>query len=794
MGSEHLLLALAHHEPTPAATCLRNAGLYPSLLRTGLIEVVGRGTANAVQAPTFTPRCIRILERAALQRFSPHCTMIDSSHLLLSLLHETEGLAIELIRRNKQTPSALQDNLLTALQGDSSNGNPYASKGRAEREVGTADSRLLEQFTRDMLRQASCGEFDPLIGRDEELTRLMQILIRRTKNNPVLLGEPGVGKTAVVEGLALRMAAGQIPESLRGKRLLSLDLSSMVAGTKYRGEFEDRVKNIVREVRTKGNIILFLDELHTIVGAGSAEGAIDAANILKPALSRGEIQMIGATTPDEYRRYIEKDAALERRFQPVKVAEPSRETALTILHRLAPHYEKHHQVTIAPEAIEAAVRLSARYLPERRLPDKAIDLIDEAASLVRLATLASPLPLRQLEDRLLETFQAKEAAIRRQNFEEAAMLRNAERDFRRELEQQKRSLCMETSKQLVDVDSVAQVLAQWTGIPATSLTQEERAQLLDLEGLLHRRVAGQEEAVRQLAECIRRGRSGLNDPKRPTGSFLFLGPTGVGKTELCKALAEAMFGSEDALLRFDMTEFSESHSISRLLGSPPGYIGFDEGGQLSEQVRRKPYCVVLFDELEKAHADIWGILLQIMDEGRLTDSRGRMIDFRSSVVVMTSNVGADALSPAVAHLGFSSPTQSREQLRKQSRATVVQSLKKTFRPEFLNRLDAQIIFDPLTQHEMETIAQKLLDQLAARLDAMGVALHYSVDCLQSLAARGFDPAYGARPLRRLLQNEVESPAAALLLSGELSSGAQLSLSVDGDGLQLTVQKAASLPA
>jgi len=783
VGSEHLLLALAQEEGTPAAHHLRSVGLYPSVIRRAIIERLGRGAPNSLRTPCLTPRCQRIIERSLQQRLSARYPSIDSTHLLLSLLREKDGLAIELICESGASPAQLHESLTASFQGDGS--FPYQSgKGRNERDCTTTDSKLLEQFCRDMVRQAASGEFDPLIGREDELSRCMQILIRRSKNNPVLLGDPGVGKTAVVEGLALRMAAGQVPEALRTKRLLSLDLSSMVAGTKYRGEFEDRVKTILREVRRAGNIILFLDELHTIVGAGSAEGAIDAANIFKPALSRGELQMIGATTLDEYRKYIEKDAALERRFQPISVAEPSCDATLSILRHLAPHYERHHNVSISSEALEAAVQLSQRYIPDRRLPDKAIDLIDEAASLVRMGTQQVPPSLKALEEKILHTFQEKEAAIRRQNFEEAAMLRNAETDFRVELETQKRKWRSEHASDLVSVESVAAVLAQWTGIPASSLTKKERDYLLNLEDVLHKRVAGQDQAVKALSAAIRRGRSGLKDPKRPIGAFLFLGPTGVGKTELCKALAEAMFGTEDAILRFDMTEYSEPHSISRLLGPPPGYVGFEEGGQLTERVRRKPYSVILFDELEKAHSDIWSVLLQLMDEGRLTDSKGRSVDFRSSVLVMTSNVGAEKLSSHGVSLGFMAQGSDSATLKKKSHTSVLSDLRKTFRPEFLNRLDEMIVFDALTHRELEIIATKMLGEIATRLKVAGVSLLYSKDVIPHLARAGFDPAYGARPLRRLLQNHVENPAAQLLLSDQLLPGAELSLSLQDDTLIL----------
>lgn len=775
VGSEHLLLALAQEKNSLSARCLNTAGLNPTIVLEKLIDAVGVGIPNSLPPHCLTTRCKRIIECSAKESLTMHHPCITSAHLLLALLRETDGLAIDLIRQSSHTPKELQEILISSLQGDGS--SYHTGKARNERDYSIPDTKLLEQFSRDMVRQALLGTFDPVIGRDQEICRTMQILIRRSKNNPVLLGDPGVGKTAVAEGLALRMAAGQVPEELRTKRLLSLDLSSMVAGTKYRGEFEDRVKTILREVRRAGNIILFLDEMHTIVGAGSAEGAIDAANIFKPALSRGEIQMIGATTLEEYRKYIEKDAALERRFQPVAIEEPSCATALTILKRLKPRYEAHHQVSITPEALEAAVKLSHRYIPDRRLPDKAIDLIDEAASLLRMGAMASTDCFEALEDKVIQTFQDKEAAIRNQNFEKAAILRNAEADFRLELDRQRQKWKTEHVAELVTEELVAKVLSQWTGIPVASLTQREKEYLLHLEDVLHKRVSGQTKAVHAVSEAIRRGRSGLKDPRRPIGTFLFLGPTGVGKTELCKSLAEVLFGKEDALLRFDMTEYSEAHSISRLLGSPPGYVGFDEGGQLTEQVRRHPYSVVLFDELEKAHTDIWSILLQIMDDGILTDAKGRKVDFRSSVVVMTSNIGAEKISTHGVSLGFANRSNDGLPNSEQIRSSVLSDLKKTFRPEFLNRLDEIIVFEPLNSDEMKSIAEKMLLQISKRLEPLGVQLDCSEESLNYFAKKGFDPAYGARPLRRLLQTNVENPAAQLLLTGSLTPGSTLLLTI-----------------
>ncbi|MDF2838747.1 MAG: ATP-dependent Clp protease ATP-binding subunit ClpC, partial [Evtepia sp.] len=770
---------LSQEENSLSARCLHSAGLHPTLLWEKLIDAVGIGVPNSLPFHCLTSRCKRIIERSTQESLTMHCPCINSAHLLLGLLRETDGLAIDFIRQSSHSTQELHEILVSSLQGDGS--SFHAGKSRNDRDLSVPETKLLEQFSRDMVREALMGTYDPVIGRDQEICRTMQILIRRSKNNPVLLGDPGVGKTAVAEGLALRMAAGQVPEELQTKRLLSLDLSSMVAGTKYRGEFEDRVKTILREVRRAGNIILFLDEMHTIVGAGSAEGAIDAANIFKPALSRGEIQMIGATTLEEYRRYIEKDAALERRFQPVSIEEPSCDTALSILQRLKPRYEAHHHITITSEALEAAVTLSNRYIPDRRLPDKAIDLIDEAASLVRMGAMASTDRFKSLEDKVLQTFQDKEAAIRNQNFEKAAILRNAEADFRSELNRQRQGWKTEHASELVTEELVAKVLSQWTGIPVTSLTQKEREYLLHLEDVLHQRVSGQAKAVHAVSEAIRRGRSGLKDPRRPIGTFLFLGPTGVGKTELCKSLAEALFGKEDALLRFDMTEYSEAHSISRLLGSPPGYVGFDEGGQLTEQVRRRPYSVVLFDELEKAHTDIWSILLQIMDDGILTDAKGRKIDFRSTVLVLTSNVGADKIPSHGVRLGFANQKANGLPDFEQTRVSVLSELKKTFRPEFLNRLDEMIVFESLGYNEMKSIAEKMLGQISKRLEPLGIQLDFSDESLAYFAKQGFDPAYGARPLRRLLQTNVENPTAELLLSGTLAPGSVLSLTIQ-DGI------------
>ncbi|MCI8840493.1 MAG: ATP-dependent Clp protease ATP-binding subunit [Oscillospiraceae bacterium] len=628
---------------------------------------------------------------------------------------------------------------------------------------------------------AVLGALDPLVGREQEVGRIVQILARRTKNNPALIGEPGVGKTAVAEGLALRMASGAVPEPLRGKRLLSLDLVSMVAGTKYRGEFEERVNQVLCEVRRAGNVILFLDELHNIVGAGSAEGAIDAANILKPALSRGEIQVVGATTLEEYRKYIEKDAALERRFQPVKVAEPTPEQAKAILRGLRRRYEDHHGLTISDEAIEAAVELSQRYLPDRFLPDKAIDLIDEGAARMRVEEEV-PIALRALSERAERAAREKAQAIAMQDFERAAILRDAEEDFRRELDRKQSRQKGGTAHEL-GREEIAAVLAQWTGIPLESITKGEARRLLELEGELHRRVVGQDRAVSAVAAAIRRGRVGLKEPNRPIGAFLFLGPTGVGKTELCRALAAALFGSEDALIRFDMSEYMEKHAASRLVGSPPGYVGHEEGGQLTEQIRRRPWSVVLFDEIEKAHDDLQNILLQVMEDGQLTDGQGRRADFRNTVVVLTSNVGAQKLVSKSPPLGFAGG--SSDDKRKEA---VMEELKGRFKPEFLNRLDEVILFDRLERRDLERIALRLLGGVRGRLSELGVDLDAKWEAVSLLADPGAEREQGARPIRRAVRRRVEEPAADLLLSERLCAGDTLCLAVEREDIVLRAEK------
>lgn len=798
VGSEHLLLGLAREGQGVAAKVLQGAGIDSDVIRSAIKGMVGVGSIGAKPSQGLTPRCKKIIELALTEAARLGHHYVGTEHLLLGILREGDGVAQRVLAVSNVDTRRLYGDIMNALGGND-NPPPYrgGNRARPERdygnEGGNRETKLLDQFSKDLTRLASAGMLDPVIGRDKEVRRVIQILSRRTKNNPALIGEPGVGKTAIAEGLARRIAAGDVPEDLRGKRILSVDLSSMVAGTKYRGEFEERVKNAITEAKRAGDVILFIDELHNIVGAGSAEGAIDAANIIKPALGRGELQVIGATTLDEYRKYIEKDAALERRFQSVVIGEPDKETALSILKGIRDRYEAHHKLKITDEALGAAVSLSVRYIGDRRLPDKAIDLVDEAASRVRMDRLATPPGLRALEEKAEHAQREKEEAIRGQDFEKAAMLRDAETDFRKELERERGRWHSGQNYGSVGPEDVAAVVSEWTGIPVTTLTEAESDRLLRLEEEIHHRVVGQDEAVKAVARAVRRGRVGLKEPERPTGTFLFLGPTGVGKTELCKALAAALFGSEEALLRFDMSEYMERHTVSRLIGSPPGYVGHEEGGQLTEKVRRKPYSVVLFDEIEKAHQDVWGILLQIMEDGVLTDAQGRKADFRNTVVVMTSNVGAARITAKGGKLGFvpadtKGETRSAEELR----GPIMEDLKKVFRPEFLNRLDETIVFRQLTRGEIREIAGRMLDAVGMRMRALGTAIHVTDAALDFLSDKGFDPDYGARPLRRAIRTQVEDPAAELFLSGMLCPGG--SAAVDAKDGQLTLVPSPPPPA
>ena len=762
VGSEHLLLGLASQEYSMASRLLREAGADHQTLRAAIAQLVGTGVPTRTLHQGLTPQCCQVIQQAAAECRRFHQSSVSAEHLLLGLLREPNCSAVRLLADCQVDSRDLYQAVCASLGGEE---NPLRSI-RREPERTSGDTRQLDQCARDLTRMAADGRLDPVIGREEELQRVIQILSRRTKNNPALIGEPGVGKTAVVEGLALSIADGTAPAHLLGRRVCALDLSAMVAGTKYRGEFEEKLKHVLQEVRRAGNIILFIDELHTIVGAGSAEGAIDAANILKPALSRGEIQVIGATTLDEYRKYIEKDSALERRFQPVTVREPTREQTLAILKGLRGRYESHHHLTITDRALEAAVDLSIRYLPQRFLPDKAIDLVDEAASQARLSARALPPELRQLEERAVQAGRQLAQAIRKQDFEEAAMLRDAEGDFRRELEAGRRRWQKQQVPRSVGEAHIRAVLSQWTGVPVCDPDEADRKALAGLESALCRDLLGQDQAVRTVARAIRRGRLGLKDPRRPVGCFLLLGPTGVGKTQLCRSLARTLFGSEEALLRFDMSEYMEPHSVSRLIGSPPGYVGHDEGGQLTERVRRKPWSVVLLDELEKAHRDVWSILLQVMEEGVLTDSQGRKTDFRNAVLVMTSNLGARHFHQKT-RLGFS-PGQEAD--RSALEQAVLSEARKTFAPEFFNRLDAALVFHPLDSQTLTAITQQMLSQTEERLSALGIQLQVEPDAVRLLAQAGSGQDYGARPLRRAIAAQVEGPAADLMLEGCLKRG------------------------
>jgi len=790
VGTEHLLLGVAREGRGPGARALAAVGLTAQVLRSALVGLIGLGAPGGLPAQGLTPQCRECLELALTEAGRSQLHQADTGHLLTGLLRQRDSAANRVILAAGKDPRRLLGDV-TCSFGAYETRPP--ERRRPEREERTsAATKLLDQFSRDLTAMAANGELDPVLGREEELRRVIEILSRRRKNNPALIGEPGVGKTAVAEALAIAIACRQVPEELGAKRLVALDLSSMVAGTKYRGEFEERVKNILAEVRRAGDVILFLDELHTIVGAGSAEGAIDAANILKPALGRGDLQVVGATTTEEYRKYIEKDAALERRFQPVVVEEPSPEAAKAILRGLRPGYERHHRLTITDQALEAAVALSVRYLPDRRLPDKAVDLMDEAASRVRLAGAQLPPRLQALEDKVQDARRRKEEAIRRQDFEHAAMYRDAEGDFRQVLERE-RSALRRDRPLTVEPQDVASVVAGWTGVPVTALTRSESDRLLALEDTIRRRVVGQDKAVEAVSRAIRRSRVGLQEPNRPVGSFLFLGPTGVGKTELCKALAEALFGSADALIRFDMSEYMEQHTVSRLLGSPPGYVGHDEGGQLTEAVRRKPWSVILFDEIEKAHPDVWNLLLQALEEGQLTDAQGRKADLRNCVLILTSNVGARRIT-AKAQLGFSA-LSSEQGLRPQAQveAAVLEDAKATFRPEFLNRLDEIVVFRQLKQPELSAIARRMLSALSQRLAALGVGFRVTSQAEEALTRAAFDPNYGARPLRRAIRAQVEDPAAELLLTGALSPGKVLTVTAR-DGKACLLPTPAALPA
>ena len=791
VGTEHILLGLMREENGIAHRVMREYGMTEDMICTVLERSVGKGLSGAAPSQGLTPRAKSAVELAVSEAMRMGAACIGTEHLLMGLLREGSNMAIRVLETVGIDPKKMYSSVVQKI-----NEGPRAAAGGSmplsHREDGKKGKTLAE-FTRDLTEAARQGKLDPVIGREKEIQRVIQILSRRTKNNPVLIGEPGVGKTAIAEGLAQRIAAADVPEELLDKRVLSLDLSGMVAGTKYRGEFEERIKKTIDEVKKAGNVILFIDELHTIVGAGSAEGAVDAANILKPALSRGEIRVVGATTLNEYRKYIEKDAALERRFQPVTVAEPTPETAIEILKGLRDKYEAHHKLTITDEAIESAVRLSVRYINDRFLPDKAIDLMDEAASRVRMdAESASP-ELKSLEEKIAALRKEKAEVLAAQDYEKAAQLRDIEQNYleQADIERENWRRNLAVNRGIVGEEDIAKVVAGWTGIPVTRLTEDESQRMLKLEEVLHKRVVGQDEAVTAVAKAIRRSRVGLKDPKRPIGSFLFLGPTGVGKTELCKALAEVMFGSENDMIRIDMSEYMEKHTVSRLVGSPPGYVGHEEGGQLTEKVRRKPYSVVLFDEIEKAHEDVWNILLQILEDGIVTDSQGRRVDFKNTIIVMTSNVGARNITAADKPLGFDGrETEADEKARfDRIKQAVMDELRRTFKPEFLNRIDETIVFRQLTEEDIRRIAQRMLEITGKRMAQQGITLLADDEAVTALAKDGFDPQYGARPLRRAIQNEVEDAVAEQMLEGKLQSGDTAHICLQ-DG-KVAIEKAAA---
>lgn len=768
IGSEHLLIGLLQQTGCIAQKALQSKGIDEQQVIDRLTAVVGRGSLTHLTPADFTPRCKHILELSATLARSMGSSLTGTEHILLAILEEGESYAIRFIKELGADPVSLAQAIAEEI-GYRPAETAQQSK-RGNKNNGNTKTPLLDQFGRDLTKLASEGSIDPIIGRSKEIERVIQILSRRTKNNPCLIGEPGVGKTAVAEGLAQKIASGEVPELLRGKRVVAVDLTGMVAGTKYRGDFEERIKNTLDEVVRAGNVILFIDELHTIIGAGSAEGAVDAANILKPQLARGEIQVIGATTINEYRKYIEKDAALERRFQPVTVGEPTEDETIQILMGLRDKYEAHHKVRITDEAIKAAVNLSVRYINDRYLPDKAIDLIDEAASKVRLRQFTAPPDLKALEDKLKELGEQKTAAVNSQEFERAAKLRDEEKKVKAELDKQHEEWSQLNASFSGEVtpDEIADIVSSWTGIPVVKLTEEESKRLLNLENVLHERLVGQDEAVSAVSKAIRRGRVGLKDPKRPTGSFIFLGPTGVGKTELCRALAQAMFGDENAMIRLDMSEYMEKHTVSRLVGSPPGYVGYDEGGQLTEKIRRKPYSVVLFDEIEKAHPDVFNILLQILEDGILTDSQGRKVDFKNTIIIMTSNIGARAITEKN-NLGFgdnSGKAKNDEDIK----ADVLAELKRLFRPEFLNRVDDIIVFHKLTQEDIKNISRRMLKTLSTRVKSMEMDIEFDDSAVEQISSEGYDPVYGARPLRRAIQNKIEDPLSEHMLDGKFKAG------------------------
>ncbi len=782
VGSEHLLLGLIKEGTGVAAKALSDAGIDETLVKNKIDELIGiKEAININTELSLTPRGKRILEYSAMEAQRLGHSYIGTEHILMAIIRDGDGVAAQIIGSCGVNLGEFYSKTVNSIDNEA-----FSQPGQSKNK--SAKTPTLDKFGRDLTQMANENKFDPVIGRDKEIERVIQILSRRTKNNPCLIGEPGVGKTAVVEGLAQKIASQDVPESLKNKRLVTVDLSSMVAGAKYRGEFEERLKKAVEEVIAAKDVILFIDEIHTIVGAGSAEGAIDASNILKPSLARGELQLIGATTLNEYRKYIEKDAALERRFQPVTVGEPNVEETVQILKGIRDKYEAHHGVKITDGAIEAAAKLSERYITDRFLPDKAIDLIDEAASKKKLSTLTAPPIIKKLEQELDGISAEKQEAITAQDFEKAAELRDKESGIREELKKVNGEWKEEnqTSHNLsVDEEDIANIISDWTNIPVNKVAQEESERLKNLENILHKRVIGQDEAVSAVSKAIRRGRAGLKDPKRPTGSFLFLGPTGVGKTELSKALAEAMFGSENAIIRVDMSEYMEKHSVSKFIGSPPGYVGFEEGGQLTEKIRRNPYSVILFDEIEKAHPDVFNIMLQILEDGVLTDAQGKRVDFRNTVIIMTSNLGAKNILNTGSKLGFSSKEENKTD-DNSIKDKVMQEVKNAFKPEFLNRIDDIIVFKRLSEDEIKKIAALMLDSLKQRLSVNSIDCEFSDEAISLIAKEGFDPIYGARPLRRAIQNKIEDMLAEKIIESQIGDGDKIF--VDASENEFTVKK------
>ena len=777
IGSEHILLGLLDSGDSVAGKILTSKGLSFKKLYELLRSQVGAGMPTELQPTDFTPRSKHIIESALVMSTSMKQSLAGTEHLLISICREGNGFACELLNLSGISPQSLLKDLANSVGGSKNGNSKY-------KENGKNDKSVLAKFSRDLTALAKENKIDPVIGRENEIARVIQILSRRTKNNPCLIGEPGVGKTAIAEGLALKISNGQVPELLSDKRIVSLDLTGMVAGTKYRGDFEERIKGIIEEVKNSNDIILFIDEVHTLIGTGSAEGAVDAANILKPSLARGELQVIGATTIDEYRKNIEKDAALERRFQPVTVGEPSEEDAVEILKGIRDKYEAHHKVKITDDAIKSAVSLSTRYIGDRFLPDKAIDLIDEAASKVRLKSYTAPPEIKELEAKIQKISAEKEMAVNQQNFERAAALRDEEKELGQKYNTEKAKWqSADTNRDLAVTEiEIAEIVSNWTGVPVTQMTEQESERLLRMEDELHKRIVGQNTAVSAIARAIRRGRAGLKDPKRPIGSFIFCGPTGVGKTELTKALAEAMFGDENAMIRLDMSEFMEKHTVSKLIGSPPGYVGFDEGGQLTEKIRRKPYSVVLFDEIEKAHPDVFNALLQILDDGILTDSQGRKVDFKNAVIIMTSNVGARMITEEKTSFGFTANENSHSD--EKIKEAVMGELKNTFRPEFLNRVDDIIVFNRLTKDEIKQIAKNLLATLTKRMADLEIQMIFDETVVDYVAKAGFDKVYGARPLKRTIQTKIEDVLSEKILDKTIEKGKSYICSMKDNDLNI----------